>query len=309
MKYSQYIENPDRQQPWGEIYDNFLTRYSLENNIAVLLGRSSNGAVCIDFDDKEVFQDFWGSMLDGLLSRTLIEESHHGFHCFFFDPTVEFTKIDLRKCHFGSRSLPIEIKANRTLVTIYPSVHESGFQYRVVSKTQEIMWLDGVSELIIRRAKNLGWRPLLSERTECIGSVPLVNGSLTLGEKEAAELSEIISLIWKEHHHHEAIVGIAGMLLRARISETETAHFLETIAQHLGCKQKCWKFTRSQVSSLYKSSKNSSSHIPGVGTIVTLAQSQNLPHIAQRVLCLNRVLVSQRKTREDALNWMANHGY
>jgi len=217
--------------------------------------------------------------------------------------------LDLRKCELGSRSLPIEIKANRMLVTIYPSVHESGFQYKIVSRTQEIMWLDGVSELIIQRAKNLGWRPPFCERIQYISSVSLANGRLTPSEKEAAELSEIISLIWKEHHHHEAIVGIAGMLLRAGVSEIEASRFLETKAKQLGCKQNCWKFARSQVSSLYKSSKNNSSHIPGVSTIVALAESQNLPDIAQRVLYLNRILVSQRKTREDALNWMTSHGY
>ncbi len=112
MKYLQYIENADLQQTWEEIYDNFLSSSSLQNNIAVLLGRSSNGAVCIDFDNKEVFQDFWGKMLDELLSRTLVEESHHGFHCFFLIQMLSSRNwicenASLVPDHSPSRSKPI----------------------------------------------------------------------------------------------------------------------------------------------------------------------------------------------------------
>jgi hypothetical protein len=309
MPYLRYIENPDLQQSWDEIYDNLLRSSSIENNIALLLGKTSNGTLCVDFDDKLLFQGFWGDMLDGLLSRTLVEESYHGFHTFFCDPTVDFTKIDFRRSAAGSTSLPLEIKANRTLVTIYPSIHESGILYRVVSKTQKIMYLDGVVELVIQKAKELGWKPLESDTFHYANLTQITSGGLTFRQKNANELSQIISKIWKEHHHHAVIVGSAGMLLRAGVSEVESAQFLESVTKEMGCKQHCWRTAKSQVSAIYKSSRNNSSHVPGVTTLASLGQSFNLPEISQRALLLNHTLMTQRKAREDIRNWMTKHGY
>ena len=100
--------------------------YNTDNNIGIVTGSVSGGAVVLDFDTEELFREFYSRLDDRLkdiVKNTWIGKTDRGFHVYL---RVFEEEMDVpRSRSFGG----VDIKGEGGYVVAPPSVHPSGIRY------------------------------------------------------------------------------------------------------------------------------------------------------------------------------------
>jgi len=125
-KWKEYQKRKSLPTEWEEWLDKGY-------NIAVVLGKISKNLCCVDVEDKEIAKVIFKNF-DKLKSGTFIVETARGYHIYF---RAEFS--GKREFRTEDGKILCEIRGEGHLATLPPSIHSSGWEYKIVSTSEDIL--------------------------------------------------------------------------------------------------------------------------------------------------------------------------
>jgi len=169
-KWKEYQERKSLPTEWGEWLDKGY-------NVAVVLGKISKNLCCIDVEDKEIARAIFKNF-DKLKGETLIVETARGFHIYF---RADFS--GKREFRTEEGKILCEIRGEDHLAILPPSIHPSGWEYKIVSASEDILPAR-IKELERRIEGNLV-RVGINLRSERVDPNELLRGVSEGGRNEA----------------------------------------------------------------------------------------------------------------------------
>ena len=166
--------------------------------------------------------------------------------------------------------------------------------------------INGVIDLVVGRMKQLGFKVPPAEPQFFSHAQTLITpGSLELTDQESGKLTQLVAQLWFEGEHHKWITAVGGRLLRTGIAADVVGNFTTQLAKEFGCPMRCWATASRQVLDLTKANR----HVPGLSTLIEIAEAHNREDLIQQLLRFNKQLHQAHKVDSCARKWLSNHGY
>jgi len=145
IEWMQYQKTPPTKEQMELWFRDWTPEKS---NLAILCGEPSGNLVVLDFDNEEIYNQFFKS--EKLKQEAWIIKTPHGHHVYFRTPTPIASKVikDF-----------VEIKSDKSVVIAPPSLLRDSnktLEYKIESKIGEIPLVTDLTNAVIKRCKELG---------------------------------------------------------------------------------------------------------------------------------------------------------
>lgn len=304
IKYREYEEQQNRPSR-----DQTLRWFAgKENGVAVLLGSPSDFTFCLD-DDEGILGELTSGNLDALRTLREIGPDPVKSHLFLKDRKCSLGKLDFRLCAHGVRSIQAEIKGDRQLVTLAPSLHrKSHLPYQTASPTLAIREIDGVIDLLIQKVMELGWRPSAAYLHY---QQPHPGGNFHLLEAHLTIISDLVRRLWKKGQRNLLQTALICWLVRIGASPEQVESFALDLAlklaRELDQESWCSATQRREIKTAIRSALNGN-RLYGLATLLSMSNSSN-KELALQLLDLNKRIRSSRKVSLEIRGWLKRRGY
>jgi hypothetical protein len=247
-----------------------------------------NGLVGVDSDSAASRIKFWDCRLaQELPNDTVVVQTNRGFCDWFFDPSLNLeimpTVIDCRPV------LDVEIFFHHHLLAVPGNLHPSGSVYRLVG-TSRVLVKRGIADVLIERVRSLGVSVGTNSSNMCSYPSALAAGILRLDAKFAEGVEKAIEKIWLKGQRYKIQLALAGWFLRLEIAPDQAIEFIMKLGQDLALMKdgEHWDPKRQarELQSAYSSAAKGSK-LYGLSTLLQLAEAQNRPEVAKKLLLLN----------------------
>jgi hypothetical protein len=191
--------------------------FSIERNIGIICGSISKNLIVIDFDDREIFAEFYNLLDEDLKAKvdsTWVVATSRGLHVYFRIPyPFKTQKIESK----------IDIKGEGSYVVAPPSVHPDGTIY---------MFRQGPPEYSIQNLNENEWRRMLSVINTILGEQMQEQHETkkTLKQEQINELFELLRPYYKKGYRDWITFYFSGLCLKNNINEESVKRVIEMLA-------------------------------------------------------------------------------
>jgi hypothetical protein len=232
VKWEKYQEEPPaiaEVQKWFK---------DTNNNIAIVCGKVSGNLVVIDFDDTEVYKEFFKELdaeLKGIITNTWVVRTGKGLHIYL--------RVDSDKPVKSGKMAKVDIKGEGGYVVAPPSLHPSGKRYEFIrfSRTTgheiRIISEEQYNELLALLEKATGSKihPEVTQREEKIETKNDNRGhevKRDLTNKQILEIVKTLEPAYKVGARHGIILFLAGWLYKSGISYESAETLVKAICDN-----------------------------------------------------------------------------
>lgn len=127
VSWKEFQETPPNRQQLAKWFSTAIANH-VDVNIGLILGKASDGLICLDFESPEYYHRVFSKHED-LEKETVVVRTGRGFHVYFrcYDAVN-------RKIYDEKGVLAVEVRSTGSLIVAPPSIHPNGRTYAFVNE-------------------------------------------------------------------------------------------------------------------------------------------------------------------------------